>query len=266
MAIHTVGQSRVFVNQVGRGEPLLFLHGVPDSSDVWADTIAKFSSSYHCIAPDLPGFGRTYAAGDFDYSLESLANFVEELLSQLRIAEAVHLVIHDIGGIVGLAFAVAFPERVKSLTIMDTTFFTDHVWHKTARIWRKPILGELAMYLMGHKQFHAAMKKGAAVMTDQQIKANYDALSFRNRRLLLRFYRALDPAIFEQWQNKLKGLTARVPTRVIWGAEDSFLSAKLAHRFSTQDVHLLDDCGHWPMLEKPERTYQLIKQHIEQVS
>jgi len=264
MTTYSVDQSRVYVNQKGSGEPLLFLHGVPDTSEVWDGAIAEFSNEYRCIAPDLPGFGRTHSPKKFNYSLENLARFVDQLLVTLDINERVHMVIHDIGGIVGLAFATAYPERVKSLTIMDTTFFADHQWHATARVWRKPILGDLAMHLMRHKQFSAAMKKAAPILTDAQIQSNYDALTFRSRRMILRFYRALDPVIFKGREDQLQNLTERVPTQVIWGASDSFLSAKLARRFATKDVHILDDCGHWPMLAKPSETHRLIRAHINQ--
>jgi len=262
MTVYNVDESQVYVNKQGHGETILFLHGVPDTSEVWADTIAHFSAEYQCIAPDLPGFGRTKVARNFEYSLENLAHFVERLLSSLNVEGGVNLVIHDIGGIVGLAFALTYPDKVKSLTIMDTTFFSDHKWHAMAKTWRKPILGELAMYLMKHKQFSAAMKKSAPVFTDAQIQSNYDSLTLRNRRMILRFYRALDPAIFKKWEGRLPSLAKSFPVQVIWGKQDAFLPARLAGRFGTDNVHILDETGHWPMLEKPEEVYTLIKDNI----
>jgi pimeloyl-ACP methyl ester carboxylesterase len=106
----------------------------------------------------LHGFGRTKTPRNFDYNLENLATFIEQFLSSLSITDGVHMGIHDIGGIVGLAFTLTHPDKVKSLTIMDTTFFADYKWHAMAKNWRKPVIGELNMYLMRHKQFSAAMK------------------------------------------------------------------------------------------------------------
>lgn len=106
MTMYNVEKSRVNVNMKGEGEPILFLHGVPDTSEVWDGAIAAFSDKYQCIAPDLPGFGRTQAPRNFEYSLENLANFIDQLLSSLSVAGGVHMVIHDIGGVVGLAFAI----------------------------------------------------------------------------------------------------------------------------------------------------------------
>ena len=262
MTMYNVDKSRVHVKMKGKGEPLLFLHGVPDTSEVWDGTIAAFGDEYQCIAPDLPGFGRTQAPRNFDYSLESLANFVDQLLASLKITSKVHMVIHDIGGIVGLAFAITHPDKVKSLTIMDTTFFSDYQWHATAKIWRKPIIGELAMYLMGRKQFTDAMKKGAPILTDAQVQSNYDSLTFANRRMILRFYRALDPVIFKTWEDQLPATAQRFPTQVIWGKKDTFLPASHAKRFGTNNVHILENTGHWPMLEQAKEVHKLISDNI----
>lgn len=262
MTIYNVGKSQVNVNIKGKGEPILFLHGVPDSSEVWESTIENLSNNYRCIAPDLPGFGRTITPANFDYSLENLAIFIEQLLTNLHITDGVHLVIHDIGGIVGLAFALTYPEKVKSLTIMNTTFFSDYEWHAMAKTWRKPILGELTMYLMRHKQFSAAMKKSAPILTETQIQSNYDLLTWRNRRMILRFYRALDPVIFEHWEEQLQNLNQHFPTQVIWGEKDNFLPVTLANRFGTDNVHILENTGHWPMLEQAKKVHALIKNNI----
>lgn len=262
MTLLKVGSSQVYVNKKGSGETILFLHGVPDTSKVWDSALENLSDDYRCIAPDLPGFGRTHAPRNFEYSLENLASFVDQLLSSLSIDEGVHMVIHDIGGIVGLAFAVTYPDKVKSLTIMDTTFFSHYEWHAMAKTWRKPILGELTMYLMRYKQFSLAMKKSAPILTDDQIQENYKALTWRNRRMILRFYRALDPVIFKSWEDKLKSVVQSFPTLVIWGEKDTFLPIELSKHFGTDNVHILEDTGHWPMLEQAQEVHKLIRKNI----
>jgi pimeloyl-ACP methyl ester carboxylesterase len=266
MVMYNVGKSQVYVKTKGKGEAVLLLHGVPDTSDVWHNSIENLSNKYHCIAPDLPGFGRTVTPRNFDYSLENLASFIEQLLKSLCITDSVHMVIHDIGGIVGLAFALTHPDKVKSLTIMDTTFFSDYKWHAMAKTWRKPVLGELAMYLMRQKQFSAAMKKNAPIFTDTQIQANYDFLTWKNRRMILRFYRKLDPIVFKPWEDELASLAQHFPTQVIWGKNDNFLPATHAKRFGTDNVHILENTGHWPMLEQAKEVHKLIRNNINLAS
>jgi pimeloyl-ACP methyl ester carboxylesterase len=106
------------------------------------------------------------------------------------------------------------------------------------------------------------MKKNAPIFTDTQIQSNYDSLTWRNRRMILRFYRALDPIIFKQWESGLPALTQRFPTQVIWGKEDNFLPVTLANRFGTDNVHILENTGHWPMLEKAKEVHKLIRDNI----
>ena len=259
MPIVKVDNHQVNINIQGRGEPMLFLHGVPDSSEVWHAVMKNLSGDFQCFAPDLPGFGLTKTSGKYDYHLDSLADFINGLTEVLQIQSRLHLVIHDIGGIVGLAFATKYPEKVKSLTIMDTTFFSDHSWHKLATIWRKPVLGDLAMHLMGYKAFYKAMKKAAPVLTAQQIRANYDKLSFKNRRRILDFYRTLDPNVFLGWEDQLLKVTSSIPSQVIWGKKDAFLPASLAKRFGAKHVYVLDEVGHWPMLERATEVTELIR-------
>ena len=57
----------------GSGPPILFLHGNPDSADMWGGIVRRLKGQFRCLAPDLPGFGRSPAPRDFDCSLESMA-------------------------------------------------------------------------------------------------------------------------------------------------------------------------------------------------
>mgnify|MGYP000559472662 CR=1 FL=1 len=258
-----VGKNQVNVRIQGQGEPVLLLHGVPDSSEVWEKVMDSLSDTHRCIAPDLPGFGQTKADKRFGYSLDSLADFVDQLLVAAKISGKVGLVIHDIGGIVGLAFATKYPDKVSSLTIMGTTFFSDHKWHALASTWRKPIFGDLAMHLMRYKQFSSAMQKVAPILTEEQIRSNYKALTFSNRRLILKFYRTLNPSIFAGWEERMLLITRQIPTQVIWGENDSFLPVSLSSRFGTTNVNILQGVGHWPMLEQPLEVAKLVKKILE---
>ncbi len=66
----------VNVVESGVGQPIIFLHGNPDSSQLWAPIAASLATSHRCIVPDLPGYGRSSIAPDFDFSLNGLAEFM----------------------------------------------------------------------------------------------------------------------------------------------------------------------------------------------
>ncbi|QXP85780.1 alpha/beta fold hydrolase [Methylococcus sp. Mc7] len=66
----------LFVRDVGAGPPVLFLHGNPDSADIWDEVVARLNGRFRCIAIDLPGFGRSGPAPGFDCSFANLGRFV----------------------------------------------------------------------------------------------------------------------------------------------------------------------------------------------
>jgi haloalkane dehalogenase len=111
----------------GQGAPVVFLHGEPTWSFLWRHVIGPvLEAGYRCIAPDLPGFGRSDKPTaiewyTYDHHAEAMAALAEEL--DLRGAT---LVVHDWGGPIGLRLAVEQPERFDRLVIMDTGLFTGH--------------------------------------------------------------------------------------------------------------------------------------------
>lgn len=248
MTVTVQGAATHLVDQ-GSGAPILFLHGNPDSADLWHDQIAHLSSDYRCLAPDLPGFGRSEAPEGFDYSLESLASWVDDLLRAASVSEPVHLVVHDLGGPTGLAWASKHPDRILSLVPINTVFFSDYRWHFFAQIWRTPILGELSMLLMNRYAFRQEVRRGSRKLDRDHIDRTYELVTPRVRQSVLRFYRALTPKNLKGWEAGLLQLTSRVPTMVLWGDHDPYLPSRYAERFGTINVKHFSDCGHWLPVE-----------------
>lgn len=234
-----VGGCEVHVVDEGNGAPTLFLHGNPDSSEVWQGMIPMLAPEVRCIAPDLPGFGRSTAPEDFDCSLEGMATFVDQLVTALGIDQPLHLVVHDIGGPYGLAWAVRFPRKVRSIAIMNTVFFPDYRWHRMGRLWRMPVVGELVQALTTRR------------LGDRQIHRTYDLVSPAMKRIVLRWYRATDPRNFAGWDDGLLALTARVPSMVLWGEHDPYIAREYADRFGVASVERFADVGHWLQAEAP---------------
>src|SRR5690349_12831543 len=102
----TVAGSRVYYRDEGSGPPILFLHGNPDSADLWTGVIEALRGTFRCLAPDLPGFGRSAAPPAFAGSLEQEAAWVDGVVTALGISEPINLVGHDFGGHFGLAWAI----------------------------------------------------------------------------------------------------------------------------------------------------------------
>ncbi len=115
----SIGNLRMWVREAGvaEGVPLLLLHGLVVSGEAWVQAAQLLSKGYRVIVPDLPGSGRSDKP-DTGYAVEKLANQVLGLIDALDLSQVV-VVGHSFGGHVALAFALAHPERARSLVLVD---------------------------------------------------------------------------------------------------------------------------------------------------
>ena len=116
----------VLVGGSGRpGEAVVFVHGNPDSGSDWMPLMTRVAPFATVVAPDLPGFGAADARADHDYTIYSYARFLDGVIGQLGI-ERVHLVAHDFGGPFAAAWAADHPDRVGSVTFLNTGVLLDY--------------------------------------------------------------------------------------------------------------------------------------------
>lgn len=253
------------ITEAGAGPDVLFLHGNPDTHRVWDGVVERMRAQHRCITPDLPGFGRSKAPPDFDCSLANQGAWVAALLDGLGLAR-VHLVVHDVGGPYGLAFAAKNPDRLGSLTIFNTNFFPDYRWHFWARVWRTRVLGELSMAIANRPLFVREMRRGSPSMTREYASAAYDEFGRDARRMVLRWYRAMDPEVHRGWDQELLAATAATPKQVLWGDRDPFLPSTTADRYGTDRVTHFPDHGHWVMVEDPDASAAAIAALVARAS
>ena len=101
------------------------VHGIPESSVAWRNVAAAVGDSVRTVIPDLPAFGHSNKPANYDYSLARQSQFLEALLERLVPEAPIHLAVHDIGGPIGLMWAIRNPDRLASLLIVDTTLFLE---------------------------------------------------------------------------------------------------------------------------------------------
>jgi haloalkane dehalogenase len=111
----------------GDGPPVVFVHGEPTWSFLWRSVLVPVrDAGYRCIAPDLPGFGRSDKPTDIGwYTYDRHTAALTALLDELDVSGAT-IVVHDWGGPIGLRAAVESPQRIARLVILDTGMFTGH--------------------------------------------------------------------------------------------------------------------------------------------
>jgi pimeloyl-ACP methyl ester carboxylesterase len=214
------------------------------------------------IAPDLSGFGRTSKAGNLDYSLAGHANFLERLLDKLGI-EHVQLVAHDWGAGGGLVFAQRHPDRIDRLVLIDALPLIDGFqWGRAGRLWRRPVIGELAMGSVTRRILNRALRQATAsddIWTDERLRAVWDQFDQGTQRAILRLHRASGP---DQLAAAGLGLSdLEMPALVLWGELDPWFAPEYAdaygRRLPRATVTRLEDTGHWPWLERPEVAEQI---------
>jgi len=116
--VENVNGVSIYYRDIGaRGEPLLLLHGFPETGDAFAQMVAPLGKRYRLIVPDLRGAGRSERT-QAGYDKETLASDVRALMDHLKIDRA-HVIGHDIGARIAYAFAVQYPERLLSLTVAE---------------------------------------------------------------------------------------------------------------------------------------------------
>ena len=138
------GGVRSFAREQGEGEPVVLMHGVPVSSFLYRKVLPLLAErGLRGVAFDLPGLGLAQKPDRFDYSWSGLGRWTGAAIDALGIGPC-HLVLHDIGGPVGLEWALRNRDRVLSLTVLDTlidVYGFRRVW--TMDLARPPVLGPL---------------------------------------------------------------------------------------------------------------------------
>jgi haloalkane dehalogenase len=135
---------RSFVREQGDGEPVVLMHGVPVSSFLYRKVLPLLAErGLRGVAFDLPGLGLAEKLGAFDYTWTGLGRWTGVAVDRLGI-DRCHLVLHDIGGPVGLEWALHNRDRVRTLTVLDTLIDVAHfrrVW--TMGLAAPPLIGPL---------------------------------------------------------------------------------------------------------------------------
>lgn len=228
----------------GDEPPVLYLHGVPTSSDIWLPLLQLSGG----IAPDLFGFGRSSKRGDLDFSLDGLASFVDAFLDLVGV-ERVRLVGHDWGAAIGLRWALRDPDRVERLVIVDgVPLLPGFRWHRLARGWRLPGVGELIVGSLPRWGFRRALPRPIA-------DAAYKHFDQGTQRAVLRLYRSTSPAALAQAGAQLDQLSA--PALVVWGDDDPYVPSHAAEAYAgalggNTDVIHVAAAGHWPWYDRAD--------------
>lgn len=243
--------------------PIVLLHGTSSSLHTWEGWARELAQTRRVIRFDLPGIGLTGPALDADYRIERYVRFVAAMLDQLGVSRCV-IAGNSFGGQVAWETALAYPERVDKLILVDAAGYPFQPLSVPLgfRIARIPLLNNLMEYTLPRRLIEASVRNvyGDPGKVTPELVERYFELTLRagNRRALVQRFAQAPAGIHPERIPALK-----VPTLILWGGRDRLLPPGDAQRFN-RDIAgsrliLFERLGHVPQEEDPGATLTAVK-------
>jgi 3-oxoadipate enol-lactonase len=261
MAVVTFGGVTIGFDDVGDGEPLVFVHGHPFDRSMWDPQLDAFADRHRVLAADLRGYGESTVVPGTT-TLGTFARDIVALLDHLAIDRAVVCGL-SMGGQIVMEFVRRFPHRVRGLVLADTSAAAETAEGKAGRY-------ELADRLL---------REGMAAYADEVLSkmvapANVDAMPavakhvstmMRNTSPVGAAAALRGRAERRDYLDLLSSLTT--PTLVVVGAEDEFTPVDVARgmhdRIADSSLAVIPGAGHLPNLERAEAFDAVLRDFLE---
>lgn len=260
--------ARIFVRSGGQGPAVVLLHGFGESGDMWAPLAARLARDHTVIVPDLRGMGlSSHPAGGYDKKTQ--AGDVAGVLEALHVGN-VALVTHDIGNMVGFAFAAAHSDRVTKFALLDAPVPGVGPWDdilKSPLLWHfhfggpdmeRLVKGRERIYLDRFwNEFSADPKHW-----DEASRQHYALLYARDSAMHSSFeqFKAFDQDAVDNRSFLARGRLS-MPILAIGGVKSFGPMMAVVMRAAAADVQevVVPNSGHWLMEENPEATMAAIE-------
>lgn len=242
------------------GPVLVLLHGSNASLHTWEPWVARLGAKYRIISLDQIGHGLTGPNPTGQYNAPAFVGTLDALLNKLGVTHFA-LAGNSMGGYVAWEYALAHPDKLTHLVLVDAGGPPDDPNKQLPigfRIARTPVLNKLALVItprsVFEKSFHGSVSNHA-IITPEAIDRYWELNRYPGNR-------AATGARFAQYGTRSRNVEAigsiKVPTLILWGAEDKLIPVSGAHWFaqriagSTKIVY--PGIGHLPMEEAPDRS------------
>jgi len=237
---------RIHYMEAGSGPAVILLHGLGGDMSNWASTIGPLSEKYRVIVPDQIGFGRSDKPL-INYRVGTLIDFLDGFYKELRIDKA-SLVGNSLGGWTAAAYALAHPDKVERLVLVDAAGFAlekgfdPYTLNGLNPSTREGMAQVLSLIMYNKQMFSnpavidAAFARKVAAGDGYTIQRFVDSIAHGEDVL----------------DNRLSGI--KQPTLIVWGKQDGLTPLALGERFkkeiSGSELFVIDKCGHVPQMEK----------------
>ncbi|MEZ5124899.1 MAG: alpha/beta fold hydrolase [Thermoleophilia bacterium] len=254
----------------GAGAPIVLIHGNPTWSFYYREVIKALAPEYRVVAPDHMGCGLSSRPSDrqFRYTLASHVENLEALLDELGLTENVTLVMHDWGGMIGMACACRRPERIARIVLLNTAAFLMPPGKRLP--WRLRVVKSVpllpSLFVRGGNAFagaatYMAVCRPLSAAVRRGYLDPYD--SWRRRVATLRFVQdiPLSPRDasygLAAWVDRSIGQFRDRPMLICWGEQDFVFDGKILaewrRRFPGAEVHTFAGAGHYLLEDAGEQ-------------
>ena len=220
------GRVRSFVREEGSGPAVLCIHGMIGSSFLYRKVLAELAArGLRGVAFDLPGFGLAERPPGYDYSWTGLGRFCVAAVDELGLRDF-HLVVHDIGGPVGFELATALPDRIASLTLLNTTVdVTEFKSPPAMEPFRHRGVGELWMRSLNRPAFRFLMRLQGigdpASVSRAELNAYLSLMRGSDKgRAFLQIMRSTERIADKQDRYRAAVRDVPYPVQAVWAADD----------------------------------------------
>ena len=242
----------------GSGPAVFFVHGIGARKTSWNEVCHHLEKDFTCISYDLRGHGDS-PKGVLPYSLEDLVDDLETLRQKLNI-QKIHIVGHSLGGMIGPAYALSFPENVISVSLLSTAAFrTTEDKNKVQAVvgsMREKGIGPILSTLTDRW------------FTDKFINERFSVVDFRLQQVLetdpevfLDVFRIYAETEMSPWLNKIKH-----PCLVLTGENDGGCSPRLnnliASSLSNSELFILKNYKHSLLIEAPREVGERVREFL----
>jgi pimeloyl-ACP methyl ester carboxylesterase len=259
------GTTMHYVTAGSRTKPaLVLLHGAFDSSFTWEDLIPELSDAFYVVAPDLPAHGLTGRTPAGRYNVPGAVEILVSFFAAVEISQF-HLAGHSFGGNISWRYALAHPQQVISLCLLDASGFPG--LKPLIPQNPNPIFKTILRYGNPTLMVRWGLRKAVVnpeLVTDLRVERGVAFLrreGSRDAQAELAATRRFNG----QPIDRLAEITQ--PTLILWGRQDAIIPVSNAQKFNDRIVDstlvIFDDAGHVPQLDAPERTAAVMRAFVD---
>jgi len=250
-----LGDHTIVYSEGGTGETIILVHGFGGNKDNWLRFAKFITPQYHVIIPDLPGYGESARLENAHYNIMAQVERLNAFCKRLGISQF-HMVGNSMGGNISGNYAAKYPERVKTLALFASSGVKSPIQSERERLIEKgfnPVVVHRPADFDRYLKFIFVKPPFIPPIAKRVFAEQAAEEKSKNEKLF-------QDMLMDDLE--LEGNLSKIPqpTLILWGDTDRVIDVSSVSMFEKIKNHtkvIMKDCGHVPMIERPEETASL---------